>query len=79
MPPILLAAAALAVSSIVFPAPPRAMTSSWIVGAPESFSVRVQRGAAVSALRLPVDARWTAPQGQTVRSYRLQKRVDGGP
>jgi hypothetical protein len=49
------------------------------VGAPESFSVRVQHGAAVSALRVPIDARWTAPPGEEAPTYRLQKRVDGGP
>jgi hypothetical protein len=86
MPPIdspclrraLLATAVLAVSSMLVPEESRAATSFAVIGAPESLSVRVQRGAAVSALRIPVDARWTAPPGETIRSYRLQKRVDGG-
>jgi hypothetical protein len=79
MPPILLAAAALAMSSMLGPGPSSATTGSAIVGAPQSFNVRVQHEAAVSALRVPIDARWTAPAGETVRSYLLQKRVDGGP
>ena len=86
MPPIdspctrraLFATAVLLMSSMLVPGESRATTSFAVIGAPESFSVRVQRGAAVSALRIPVDARWTAPTGEAVRSYRFQKRVDGG-
>ena len=75
----LVATAVLALSSMLVPEESRATTSFAVIGAPESLTVRVQRGAAVSALRIPVDARWTAPAGESVRSYRLQKRVDGGP
>ena len=74
----LLATAVLAMSSMLVPEESRASTSFAVIGAPESLSARVQRGAAVSALLVPVDVRWTAPPDGTVRSYRLQKRVDGG-
>jgi len=74
----LLLGTVLALTTILLPANSRAATSLAVIGAPESFSVRVQLGAAVSALRVPVDARWTAPPGEPIRAYRLQRRVDGG-
>ena len=75
---VVVATAMLAVSSILFPAASHAATSLAVIGAPESFSVRVQRGSAVDSMRIPVDARWAAPPGEAIRAYRLQRRVDGG-
>ena len=68
----------LALGSILFPTASGAATSFAVIGAPESFSVRVQRDAAVTSLRIPVDARWTGPPGEPIAGYRLQRRVDGG-
>ena len=75
----LLLGTVLAICSILFPTASRATTSFAVVGAPKSFTVRVQRDAAVSSLRIPVDARWTGPAGEAMAGYRLQRRVDGGP
>lgn len=74
----LLLGTVLALTTILFPVASHAATSLAVIGAPESFSVRVQREATVSALRIPVDARWTGPPGESVTAYRLQRRVDGG-
>ena len=74
----LLATAVLALSSLLIPEELRATTSLAVIAAPDSFSARVQRGSGVSALRVPLDIRWTAPPDGNVRSYRLQRRVDGG-
>lgn len=73
-----LATAVLAVGSMLVPEESRATTSFAVVGAPESFSLRVQRDGVATALRIPVDARWTAPPGESILAYRLQSRVDGG-
>ena len=74
----LLLGTVLALGSILFPTASGAATSFAVIGAPESFSVRVQRDAAVTSLRIPVDARWTGPPGEPIAGYRLQRRVDGG-
>ena len=74
----MLLGAMLALGSILFPAASGATTSFAVIGAPESFSVRVQRGAAVTSLRIPVDVRWTGPPGEPITGFRLQRRVDGG-
>ncbi len=75
----LLLGTVLALSSILFPAPSNAATSLAVIGAPESLKVRVQLGAAVDPLRIPVEVLWTGPPGGSVTAYRLQHRVDGGP
>ena len=69
----------LALGSILFPAASQRQHSSLaVIGAPESLKVRVQLGAAVDPLRIPVDVLWTGPPGGPVTAYRLQHRVDGG-
>ena len=68
----------LALGSLLFPAVSRAAGSLAVIGAPESLKVRVQLGAAVDPLRIPVEVLWTSPPGGPVTAYRLQHRVDGG-
>ena len=75
----LLLGTVLALGSLLLPAASHANSASVaVIGAPKSFSVRVQRDAAVSSLRIPVDVRWTGPPGEPIAGYRLHRRVDGG-
>ena len=60
---VVAATAMLAVSSILFPAASHAATSLAVIGAPESFSVRVQRG----VLSTQCGFRWT-PAGPLLRA-----------
>ena len=68
----------LTLGSVAFPAASRASTSLAVISAPESFKVRVQLGAAIDPLRIPVEVLWTSPPEGSVTAYRLQRRVDGG-
>jgi hypothetical protein len=73
-----LVTAVLTVVSTMVPANSLATTSFAVLDAPESLSVRVELGARVDALRVPVRVRWEAPSSGTVTTYRLHRRVDGG-
>ena len=69
----------LALGSLLVPAASHANAASFaVIGAPESLKVRVQLGAVVDPLRIPVEVLWTGPPGEPVSTYRLQHRVDGG-